>query len=166
MSDVGVKHILTRLSQNLNRDHVIQRVTKSLRNNLAVDRVVIYYFYQQWEGQVTFEALSDPKYSIFGSKGPDDCFNGEYAAWYQAGRISAVEDIETAGIAECHRDFLHELQVRANLVVPVLPPQGLWGLLIAHHCQQPRSWSASDIEKMQQGAVELAGADSINQSST
>ena len=163
MSDVGVKQILTRLSQNLNRDNVVQQVTKSLRDYLAVDRVVLYYFYQQWEGQVTFEALSARKYSIFGSKGPDDCFNGEYAALYQAGRISVVEDIETTEIAECHRNFLRELQVRANLVVPVLPPQGLWGLLIAHHCQQPRSWSQSDIEKMQQGAKRLADADSIHQ---
>ena len=162
MSDVGVKQILTRLSYNLNRDNVVQDVTDSLRNYLAVDRVVLYYFYQQWEGQVTFEALSSSQYSIFGSKGPDECFNAEYAAMYQAGRISAIEDIETATIEECHRDFLRELQVRANLVVPVLPPQGLWGLLIAHHCQQSRSWSQSDIEKMQQGATRLAEADSIN----
>ena len=163
MSDLGLKQILSRLSQNLIRDNVVQEVTNSLRNYLAVDRVVLYYFYQQWEGQVTFEALSDRKYSVFGSKGPDECFNGEYAALYQTGRISAIEDIEAAAIAECHRDFLRQLQVRANLVVPVLPPQGLWGLLIAHHCQNPRSWSQSDIEKMQQGAKRLAEADSIHQ---
>ena len=165
MSDVGLKQIISRLSQNLIRDHVVQDVTNSLRDYLAVDRVVLYYFYQQWEGQVNFEALSSPKYSILGSKGPDECFNGEYAALYQTGRISAVEDIETSAIAECHRDFLRELQVTANLVVPVLPPQGLWGLLIAHHCEQPRSWSPSDIEKMQQGAKQLAEADSIHQCS-
>ena len=163
MTDVGLKQILSRLSQNLIRDNVVQDVTNSLRNDLAVDRVVLYYFYQQWEGQVTFEALSSRKYSIFGSKGPDECFNGEHAALYEKGRISVIEDIEKVEIAECHRDFLRELQVKANLVVPVLPPQGLWGLLIAHHCQQPRIWTQSDIEKMQQGAVRLAQADSIHQ---
>lgn len=163
MSDVGLNQVFNRLAQNLTRDNVVQEVTNSLRNYLAVDRVVLYYFYQQWEGQVTFEALRSSEYSIFGSKGPDDCFNGEYAALYQAGRISAVEDIETAELAECHRDFLSQLQVRANLVVPVLPPQGLWGLLIAHHCQQPRKWLQSDMEKMQQGANKLAAADSIHQ---
>ena len=166
MSDVGLKQILSRLSQNLIRDNVVQEVTNALRNYLAVDRVVLYYFYQQWEGQVTFEALSSRKYSIFGSKGPDDCFNGEYAALYQAGRISVIEDIETSAIAECHRNFLRKLEVRANLVVPVLPPQGLWGLLIAHHCQDSRSWSQKDIDKMLQGAKRLAEADSINQFSS
>ena len=166
MSDVGLKQILSRLSQNLIRDNVVQEVTNALRNYLTVDRVVLYYFYKQWEGQVTFEALSSRKYSIFGSKGPDDCFNGEYAALYQAGRISAIEDIETSAIAECHRNFLRDLKVRANLVVPVLPPQGLWGLLIAHHCQDSRSWSQKDIDKMLQGAKRLAEADSINQFSS
>ena len=162
MTDVGLKQILSRLSQNLIRDNVVQEVTNALRNYLAVDRVVLYYFYQQWEGQVTFEALSSRKYSIFGSKGPDDCFNGEYAALYQAGRISVIEDIETSAIAECHRNFLRDLKVKANLVVPVLPPQGLWGLLIAHHCKNPRNWSPSDIEKMLQGAERLAKAESIS----
>ncbi|ELS01842.1 GAF domain-containing protein [Xenococcus sp. PCC 7305] len=161
MSDTGLKQVLSRLSQNLVRDNIVQEVSRSLRNYLGVDRVVLYYFYQQWEGQVTFEALSAPEYSLFGSKGPDDCFNGEYAALYQAGRVSAIEDIETAEIAECHRDFLRKLRVRANLVVPVLPPRGLWGLLVAHHCEQARSWSQEDIEQMQQGARKLAEAESI-----
>ena len=163
MSDAGLKQVLSRLSQNLVRDNVVQEVSNALRDYLEVDRVVLYYFYQQWEGQVTFEALSAPEYSLFGSKGPDDCFNGEYAAMYQAGRVSAIADIETAPLAECHRDFLRDLNVRANLVVPVLPPQGLWGLLVAHHCHEPRSWSQTDIEKMQQGAKKLAESESIYQ---
>ncbi|MEM9275449.1 MAG: GAF domain-containing protein [Cyanobacteria bacterium P01_F01_bin.143] len=163
MSDAGLKQVLSRLSQNLVRDNVVQEVSNALRDYLEVDRVVLYYFYQQWEGQVTFEALSAPEYSIFGSKGPDDCFNGEYAAMYQAGRVSAIADIETSPLTECHRDFLRGLNVRANLVVPVLPPQGLWGLLIAHHCHEPRSWSQTDIEKIQQGAKKLAESESIYQ---
>ena len=163
MSDAGLKQVLSRLSQNLVRDNVVQEVSNALRDYLEVDRVVLYYFDQQWEGQVTFEALSAPEYSLFGSKGPDDCFNGEYAAMYQAGRVSAIADIETAPLAECHRDFLRDLNVRANLVVPVLPPQGLWGLLVAHHCHEPRSWSQTDIEKMQQGAKKLAESESIYQ---
>jgi len=163
MSDAGLKQVLSRLSQSLVRDDVVQEVSNELRNYLEVDRVVLYYFYQQWEGQVTFEALSAPEYSLFGSKGPDDCFNGEYAAMYQAGRVAIIEDIEVSSLTECHRDFLRGLKVRANLVVPVLPPQGLWGLLIAHHCHQPRIWSQKDIEKMQQGAKRLAESDSIYQ---
>lgn len=90
--------------------------------------MVLYYVYRQWKGQVTFEALSNPQLSIFGLTGPDDSFNDEYAALALARRVRAIANIETEPIAECHRDFFRDMQVKANLVVPVLTPQGLLGL--------------------------------------
>lgn len=156
-----LSNVFERLSQNLERDTLVQETTRDLREQLQVDRVVLYYFYRQWYGQVTFESLNDEKYTIFGSTGPDECFNQEYAALYEAGRIRAIADIEVEPIQSCHRDFLRQLQIRANLVVPVLTPKGLWGLLIAHHCQDVRPWSATDIEAMQMGAAKLATASSI-----
>ncbi len=137
------------------------QVTHDLQQMLAVDRVLLYYFYRQWQGRVTFEALSDQQFSIFGSTGPDDCFNGEYAALYLAGRVRAIADIDAEPIADCHRDFLRGLQVRANLVVPVLVTDGLWGLLVAHHCQSTRAWAEADIAAMRHGAETLAIAPSI-----
>jgi GAF domain-containing protein len=150
--DPKLQRLLTHLTVTLERDQLVKKITGDLQQKLRVDRVVLYYFYRQWKGQVTFEALSAPQFSIFGSTGPDECFNDEYAALYLAGRVRAIADIETEPIAECHRNFLRSMQVRANLVVPVLIPQGLWGLLVAHHCQSTRPWAASDITAMQQGA--------------
>ena len=86
------------------------------------------------------------------------------AAMYQAGRVRALADIEKEPIQACHRDFLRNMQVRANLVVPVLNHGRLWGLLVAHHCQDTRAWSTSDIEAMQQGAQTLATAAAIRDS--
>ncbi|NEQ55846.1 MAG: GAF domain-containing protein [Leptolyngbya sp. SIO3F4] len=145
----------------MQRDQLVQKTTDELRSFLQVDRVVIYYFYNQWEGQVTFESLSDRKFSIYGSTGPDQCFNDEYAELYLAGRVRAIPDIKTEAIEPCHRDFLSNLDVRANLVVPILTTQGLWGLLTAHHCQGAKSWSEVDIKRMQEGALTLASAPSI-----
>ena len=159
--DSRLQRVLTHLSTVLERDQLVVQTVSDLRQKLGVDRVVLYYFYRQWKGQVTFEALSAPRFSIIGSTGPDECFNDEYAALYLAGRVRAIADIETEPIAECHRDFLQSLQVRANLVVPVLTPQGLWGLLVAHHCQSAHPWADSDITLMQQGAEALAIAPSI-----
>ena len=56
------------------------------------------------------------------------------------------------------------MQVRANLVVPILNQRRLWGLLIAHNCQSPRPWLASEIKVMQTGAYNLAVAPSIKNS--
>lgn len=155
-TEQGLQKVLQRLVQTMQRDALVRKTTNNLRESLQVDRVLLYYFYSQWHGQVTFEALSAEEFSILGSTGPDECFNDEYAALYLAGRTKAIADIESEIINPCHRDFLRTLQVRANLVVPVLVPKGLWGLLIAHQCQAPHSWTESDIQLMQSGAKTLA----------
>ncbi len=161
MSDPSLQTIFDRLSRDLARDTLIQTTTDELRKMLNADRLVLYYFYYKWSGRVTFESLSDPKFSILGDSGPDECFNGEYAKLYEDGRVRAITDIESEPIQSCHRDFLRQLQVRANLVVPVLTERGLWGLLVAHHCQSTYAWHPDEITAMQTAATNLAISSSI-----
>ncbi|MEE3719362.1 GAF domain-containing protein [Tumidithrix elongata RA019] len=162
--DRGVQAVLNRLTHKLEKDSLVYTSLQELRTLLNVDRVVLYYFYSQWKGQVTFEAIGDPKYSIIGSTGPDECFNAMYAEMYLAGRVKATVDIETEPISECHREFLRNLQVLANLVVPILPNGKLWGLLIAHHCQDAHIWEPADIEAMQRHSKYLTNIPSIYES--
>lgn len=162
--DPGLRKFANRLAQNIERDALIQNTTDELRDFLQVDRVLLYYFYREWKGQVIFQSLSSPDLSIFGSTGPDDCFNDEYAAMYLAGRVRAIADIEVESIDPCHRDFLRKMKIRANLVVPVLVSDKLWGLLVAHHCKAPRSWKPSEIEAMRKAAGTLANASAIRDS--
>jgi GAF domain-containing protein len=164
MSDPALERIFDRLSKDLSRDVLIQTTTDRLRADLQVDRIVLYYFYCKWSGRVTFESLSDEKFSILGSTGPDECFNAEYAALYEAGRVRAIPDIEIETIQPCHRDLLRELQVRANLVVPILNQRGLWGLLVAHQCQDIHIWTVNEITAMKTAASKLAGSSSIEDS--
>jgi GAF domain-containing protein len=161
MSDSSLQTIFDRLSRDLARDTLIQTTTDRLRTELHADRVVLYYFYYQWSGRVTFESLSDEKFSILGSSGPDQCFNGEYAKLYEDGRVRAIPNIEVESIAACHRDFLRDLQVKANLVVPILTAKGLWGLLVAHNCQSAYDWLPTEITAMQAAASQLAMSPSI-----
>ena len=164
MSEPTLQRVIERLSSTLSRDVLVQTTVNHLRDLLQVDRVVLYYFYGEWEGRVTFESLSSSRLSILGSTGPDECFNDEYAQLYFAGRVRAIADIETELISPCHRDFLRSMQVRANLAVPVLTPRRLWGLLIAHHCRDVHSWTPSDMEAMQKAAYNLATASAIRES--
>lgn len=160
----NLKSVLTRITRKLQQDQLVSKKLHELREILKVDRVVLYYFYTHWKGQVTFEALSDQKYSIIGSTGADDCFNIDYASLYLAGRIFSTEDIEKAAINECHRDFLRTIQVRSNLVAPVVCHGKLWGLLVAHHCQQIRQWQSFDIDTIRQYSYALEAATSISSS--
>ncbi|GGA36078.1 GAF domain-containing protein [Okeania sp. KiyG1] len=116
--------IFERLAQNVARNTFIQETLDNIRSYIQSERVVLYYFYREWKGQVTFEFLSNGKLSIYGSTGADECFNDEYAAMYQEGRVRAIEGIELEAIHPCHRDFLRSIRVKANLVVPVLGGYG------------------------------------------
>jgi GAF domain-containing protein len=164
MSDPALQRIFDRLYKDLSKDTLIQTTTDRLQVKLKADRIALYYFYVKWTGKVTFESLSDEKFSILGSSGPDECFNGDYAALYEAGRVRAISDIESEPIAVCHRDFLRQLHVRANLVVPILNERGLWGLLVAHQCRSTHNWAAADIAAMQAAAISLATSPSIQNS--
>jgi GAF domain-containing protein len=164
-ADHHLRPLSNRLATHLERDNLVQATTDQVIQALQCDRVVIYYFYYEWKGQVTFEALSHPRYSIFGSTGADDCFNDEYAAQYLEGRDRSIADVETADIHPCHRDFLRSIQVRANLVVPIISEKEstkrLWGLLIAHYCDRTHDWTADETQIMWDAAHQLSHAPSI-----
>ena len=153
--------VLSRISNKLQQDVLVSDTLHDLRSLIDVDRVVLYYFYVHWKGQVTFEALSNHRYSIIGSTGADECFKSEYAELYLLGRVRGIDDIETANINSCHRDFLRELKVRSNLVAPVIVKQKLWGLVVAHHCQSVKVWQNSDIDLIRHYSAQIADAPSI-----
>lgn len=155
MFDHGLKSIHQRLNRTLARNQFLQGATNELREELQVMRIACYYFYRRWKGQVIIESLSHRDCSILGSTGADDCFNGEHAALYLAGRISRVSDVEQANFAPCHLEFLRSIGVRANLVVPVIVGEDLWGLLVAHH-DQVRRWTDGDAALMLSQAQRLS----------
>ncbi|MEB3269271.1 MAG: GAF domain-containing protein, partial [Leptolyngbya sp.] len=81
----GLQRVTERLSRTLERDQLVQTSLDQLRHRFQVDRVVLYYFYCHWRGQVTSESLADPSLSILGSTGADECFNDTYAERYLQG---------------------------------------------------------------------------------
>jgi GAF domain-containing protein len=61
-------------------------------------------------------------------------------------------------LAPCHIDLLARFEVRSNMVVPILQCETLWGLLIAHQCQQPRHWQQTELVLLNRLAVQLGVA--------
>lgn len=155
MFDRSLNRIKERLNRTLARNQLLQKVTDQAQQRLQVSRVVIYYFYREWKGQVIVESLSHSYFSILGSTGADDCFNDDYAGRYLAGRTLAVDDIDQSHFESCHLAFLRSINVKADLVVPIVIDGRLWGLLAAHH-HRVRSWSAADLAFLQQQAQVLA----------
>ena len=99
---------------------ILQTAVREVRQLLNTDRVVIYQFKDKWEGEIVVEDLVIPWPSIFGDSISDNCFSQEYAQHYLEGRVRAINDIQKAGLDRCHVDFLTALQVKSNLIVPIV----------------------------------------------
>ncbi len=148
-----------RMRQTLNLADILQATVEEVRRFLAVDRVLIYRFQANWQGEVLVEAVSQADLSLQGQAVQDPCFPGNWVEQYQAGRVAVVADVQTAAIDPCYAEFLTQFQIRANLVVPILyGEQRLWGLLIAHHCTAPRLWPTGEVDLLRQIAGRLGTA--------
>ena len=138
--------IVQRIRKSLDLDEILTSTVAEVRQVLAADRVIIFRFEPDWSGNVVVESVDSPWHSILGTNIYDPCFEEMCVLPYQQGRVKAIEDIYRANLGQCHLDLLVRFQVRANLVVPILNGEKLWGLLIAHHCSEPRRWQSYEID--------------------
>lgn len=151
-----IRSVIEKIRQSLHLDDILPAIVDEVRQLLDTDRVILYKFSDTWEGQVVEESVSPHFAALIHQQIIDRCFAEKYVKYYRQGRVRAIEDIETADIAECHRELLRRYQVRANLVMPVAYQDQLWGLLIAHHCQEPRAWQQQEVSLLGQLAVQAA----------
>ncbi|MBE9127236.1 MULTISPECIES: PAS domain-containing protein [unclassified Coleofasciculus] len=147
-----------RIRQSLNLDEVLNTAVTEVRHFLACDRTLIYRFNPDWTGTITVESVGEKWSPTQGVKIEDNCFKKTQASFYQKGHISAVEDIYNADLTPCHIKLLEQFQVHANLVVPLLQGDKVWGLLIAHQCSGTRQWQKEEIECLKQLSVQLSVA--------
>jgi len=162
-----LREVSNSIRASLDRDTILHTAVVRVRELLECDRVVIYQFKEGWDGEIVVEDLQRPWPSVFGNIIHDNCFHGEHADLYLKGRVRAIDDINNAGLDECHRNFLERLEVKANLIVPIVTTETdgdetseprLWGLLIAQECSQIRHWEKGEIELLERLGEQLAVA--------
>jgi two-component system NtrC family sensor kinase len=148
--------VTNQIRSTLDLNTILQTVVREVRQLLDTDRVVVYQFFQNWQGSVVVEDVTEPWDSVLGEMGQDNCFSSQYADLYQGGRVRAINNILQAGLDSCHINFLVRLQVQANLIVPILIGTKLWGLLIAHECRDSRIWQNWEMDLLQQLGNQVA----------
>ncbi|BAY64151.1 multi-sensor signal transduction histidine kinase [Calothrix brevissima NIES-22] len=150
-----VEAIAQRIGQAEDLETILSQIVKEARNLLDSDRVLIYRFGANGNDALIAEATIAASGPLLNQNITDPCFSSKNRDRYQRGGIQVIEDIYAAGLHPCQIDFLASLQVRANLVVPILSQQQLWGLLIAQHCHQPHQWQDSEIDLLKHLANQI-----------
>ncbi|MEG4205229.1 PAS domain S-box protein [Microcoleus sp. Pol7_A1] len=164
-----IAQIQSRIRSSLDLQDILNTTVAEVREFLATDRVLIFRFRPDWNGDVVVESVGEGWIPLKGVPIDDCCFANTYIGQYLMGRIRAIEDVHASNLSECHLNFLAACQVKANLVVPIVqqgmePREGngscqvpkLWGLLIAHHCSGPRHWQQFDMDLLSQLGTQVA----------
>ncbi len=81
-----------------------------------------------------------------------------YLDKYRNGRVRAWGNIYEAGMTKCYIEQLEQLEVKANLVTPILNEGKLFGLLVAHQCSDFREWQHPEIRWVTQIATQVGFA--------
>lgn len=153
--------VIACLRESIELDTIFQATAIEVRQLLSADRVGMFRFHPDsgWnDGEFVSEDVDPAFSSAIAEKVHDHCFGDQFAVHYQQGRMQVVADIYEAGLSDCHIKVLSQFQVRANLAVPLLQGQKLWGLLCIHQCLAPRQWQPIEIEFVSQIANHLGVA--------
>ena len=147
--------VISRIRASLDIDTIFKTTATEVRLLLKADRVAIFRFAPDsgWnDGAFVSEDVVPEFPSALAAKVHDHCFGDQFAVHYVQGRVQAVADIYDAGLSDCHIKILEAFQVRANLIVPLLKGDDLWGLFCIHQCSAPRQWQIPEIEFVKQVA--------------
>jgi len=147
--------ITLKIRQSLNVKEVLQTTVTEVQKILKADRVLLFRFGPGAYNKVIMEAVVPGWPSVMARAIPDDCVGPEYVHRHQQGRVYTIENLDSAQVHPCLREFLLQFGVKAKLVVPILLQQKLWGLLIAHQCSSPRQWNSFEITLLQQLADQV-----------
>lgn len=142
--------IAQRIRSSLDLDTILQSTVTEIRQFLHADRALICQVSAHGNSAVVAESVTPPWATIMGVNFQDTCLGPTYLNQYPQGRTHWISDIYAEDLSSCHFQFLNALQVRANLVIPILAEQVLWGFLIVHRCLEPGEWQPSTIELLQQ----------------
>ncbi|MGK7923125.1 MAG: PAS domain S-box protein, partial [Trichodesmium sp.] len=152
-------------------EKLCQTTVKKLRNFLENDRVIIYQFQENGSGKIVAESVVDSQLSILGRKVKESCFNKHLVKYYQQATEQNLVDIENTKLNPDYAELFTELQVKANIFVPILLKNNqllengkkqnncsscLWGLLITQNCSYSRNWESGEVEFLKQLSIHLS----------
>lgn len=151
-----VAAIVQDIRQSLDLKHILNTTVSEVRQFLQTDRVLILRFRSDWNsGVIAAESVGRGWMALVGEDFQDPCFVKDFAHLYEQGRTRSINDLQTANLPECYLKMLQALQVQAMLIVPIHEKGTLWGLLIAHHCREARSWQSFEIDLLKQLMVQV-----------
>jgi PAS domain S-box-containing protein len=136
-----------------------ERVASIVRKLTEFDRVMVYRFDQNWDGEVIAESRVDSAHSYLGIRFPASDIPAQARSLYASNLVRLIADTEATpvsilpvlspitqrplnlthsvlrSLSPVHVEYLRNMGVRASMSISLLQNGRLWGLIICHHKQ-------------------------------
>lgn len=184
--------VISRIRHSLDLSAILETTVAQVREFLSADRLVLYQFDSfealidpllaplpandalsnrlprspAYSGHVTYESRANENISSVLHLSERKCFEPSLPmrARYLMGQPVSIDDVKARySHIPCLLDFLNRAEIKSKIIAPVIVQDQLWGLLIAHQCQDYRHWEENEVIFLQHIAEHLAVA--ISQSS-
>ncbi|MDZ8186735.1 MAG: GAF domain-containing protein [Nostoc sp. ChiSLP02] len=153
--------LVVQIRESLDLETIFKTTVQEVRRSLKADRVGIFRF-EPDVGFCSGEFIAEdvlPKFdSALAVKVQDYCFGDQYAPQYRQGQVQVISDVNSIGSKVPHLDVIERFQVKAQIVVPLMEGDELWGLLCIHQCTHARDWEAAELEFVTQVAAQVSVA--------
>lgn len=146
------------IRKTLNKTEILNTTVRELRQEINADRVVVYSFNPDWSGYISAESVLPGLPHAKNRKIKDPCIPQRLIQAYKEGRILPNNNVFEADLHPDHLQLMKQLDIKANLIAPILKGGQLFGLLIAHQCSAPRQWQQAEIGLFSQIATQVGFA--------
>jgi diguanylate cyclase (GGDEF)-like protein/PAS domain S-box-containing protein len=147
--------IAQKISQGQNLPTTLATVLPDVQAFIQADRLIIVDLHHDPQGKVIAEACAPGVEAMYQWQCRDPLIIQEkYLKLYRQGRVVAVNDIHQT-LPETALGFLQYFNIQAEVIVPILQNQQLWGLLAVYQ-QEPRDWQAEDVRLLDTLATQVS----------
>ncbi|HEY9657408.1 MAG TPA: methyl-accepting chemotaxis protein, partial [Allocoleopsis sp.] len=142
------------VSTSAEMQHLFETTLTKARHLLSADRLVVYRLIDVENSDVVCASTAEGWIVL--QPDPRDVLliPQTYLKRCKRNDVVALTDVTQTDLSTDYQEWLSYLQVRAELLVPIVHHNELYGVLAVHHCATPHSWQAAEIQFAQQLALQ------------
>lgn len=134
---------------------ILNTAVAGARKKLNADRVVVYRFNPDRSGYIAAESVLPGLPQALEEKVTDPCITEQLIEAYRNGRVVPTNNVFETNYSPEHMELLKRLQIKSNLVTPIVQNGKVFGLLVAHYCSEFHVWQQSEIDFLTQLATQV-----------